>query len=547
MRTLENKLKTAAQNVKVLGFMLSFCVFTFAFYGFSFAQDNARVIALSKQVVEAKTNSSLYAPLEELSSIYYKDNKYSEFVDFLKSLSNKNKIGEPFINYYIALSRLNQLKYLEEKQLWDEYFAKGNIYREELAASAKSCLDKTTAFEPINIYARILIWQFHKGQQDVFAEEALGSLMDSVKEFASSAKDLKPVKYAADTLLANEEKAKSKELYRIYAKDVASLGMKDDELLNAAAGFFKEGNLELSQTLYDAYVTRITKSLPKEKLIPVLIDIAKTFAYKDEGGSDALFAEKLFKKIEELGGKDSLNQDLMYLRAFNLEKAKEYPLAKEVYLELAKRFEKSSLYDEAIFKAGIISTYVEADIKAGKGNFETLAKEEGGLSAQIISSLYQLGLLSQWGNDFDKAKEYYNQLISKAVDNFQDTVVLARERLKEIEENKALDYNLKTFLDISLKESAVYNMAKSDLKSSIYNLKPGQEVTITSAVSLPESGCMQVELQYLWSGNTGSTKPTSKQSTFSTSYTSAGTKEINLIIISPAGIIDRNIDLVDVH
>jgi hypothetical protein len=534
-------------KLKVLRFALWFCVFNFTFYAHLFAQDNAQVISLSKQIVEAKTNSSLYAPFEELSNIYYKDNKYSEFADFLKSLSNKNKISEPFINYYIALSRLNQLKYLEEKQLWDEYFAQGNNYREELAASSKSCLDKTTALEPLNIYARLLIWQFHKGQQDVFAEESLASLMDSVKEFAGSAKDLKPVKYAADTLLANEEKAKSKELYRIYAKDTVSLGMKDDELLNAAAGFFKEGNLELSQTLYDAYIARITKSWPKEKLLPALIDIAKKFAYKDEGASDALFAERLFKKTEELGGKEVFDQELMYLRAFNLEKAKEYSLAKEIYLELAKRFDKSSLYDEAIFKAGIINTYVEADAKAGKVNFETLAKKEGVLSSQIISSLYQLGLLSQWDNDFDKAKEYYNQLISKAADNFQDTVAQARERLKEIEENKALDYNLKTFLDLSLKENAVYNMAKSDLKSSVYNLKPGQEGAISSAVSLPESGCMQVELQYLWSGNTGSTKPTSKQSAFSTSYVSPGTKEINLVIVSPSGIIDRNIDLVDVH
>ena len=90
-------------------------------------------------------------------------------------------------------------------------------------------------------------------------------------------------------------------------------------------------------------------------------------------------------------------------------------------------------------------------------------------------------------------------------------------------------------------------MAKSDLKSSIYNLKQGQDDTIASGVSLPESGCMQVELQYLWSGHTGLTKPTLKQSTFNTSYASTGTKEINLVIVSPAGIVDRNIDLIDVH
>jgi hypothetical protein len=248
-----------------------------------------------------------------------------------------------------------------------------------------------------------------------------------------------------------------------------------------------------------------------------------------------------------VGGKDIFDQELMYLRAFNLEKAKDYLGAKDIYLDLTKRFPQSGHNDEAIFKAGMIATYVSGDMKSGRVYFESLAKKEKDVSAQGISSLYQLGLLSQWEDNTVKAKEYYNQLISRAVDNFQETVALAGERLKEIEEAKPIEYNLKTFLDISLKENSLYNMAKSDLRSAIYKLNKGQQDEITSSAYLPESGCLQVELQYLWSGHTGSTRPSAKQASFNTSYTATGTKEINLIIVSPSGILDRNIDLLDIY
>ena len=541
-KTIDYRLST----IDPLVFILLFCL-CFGIYHYSFAQDNEKIVTLSKQIIEAKTSDALYAPFEELRNIYLKDNKYSEFIDFLNSIEPKNKLAGPFINYYIALARYSQLKYLEEKQVWDEYFAQGNAYRDEITANVKAAIDKTSTAQAINIYARLLIWQFHKDQQDAFVDESLSDLMNAAVEFAKSAKGLKPIKEAADKLSIYAEKGKSKVLYSIYAQNLASSGMKDDALLNNASSFYKEGNLELSETLYDTYIERISKSLPKEKSIPVLIDTAKLFAYKDQGANDPLYAQKLFKKIEELGGKDIFDQELMYLRAFNLEKAKEFSQAKDIYVDLIGRFPQTIHNTEAIFKAGIISTYISGDIKTGREYFQKLAQREKDFTPQVISGLYQLGLLSQWEGDSAKAKDYYNKLINAAGKNFQDTVALALQRLKEIEEGKPIEYNLKTFLDISLKENSLYNMTKSDLKSSIYRLNKDQEDNITSNVSLPESGCMQVELQYLWSGHTGSANPSSKQSSFNTSYTSPGTKEINLVIVSPIGIIDRNIDLVDVN
>lgn len=514
---------------------------------YSFALDVDKLVVLSKQIIEAKTNKDLYAPFAELKDLYFKENKYNEFVEFLKTFSAKKKMAEPFINYYTALARYHELKYLEENQMWDEYFARGNNYRDELTGGAEKAIGSTKAPDPVNVYSRLLLWQFHRDQQDAFEQEALERLRRSVLEYAKSARDIRPIKEAADKLSEYKETAKSKELYKAYADKAASLETNNETLLSIASDFYKEGNLELAQNFYDVYTDRIEKAGDKERIMPVLVGIAKSFAYQDGLPNDPAYAEKIFKKIEQLEGKKAFKQELIYMRAFNLEKAKEYGQAKEIYQDLIKLYPQDSRKDEAAFKIGMINTYVLRNIKAGRESFEKLAQREE-ISAHTISSLYQLGLLSQWEEDFSKAKDYYKKLLEKAGTNYLETVTLARERLKEIEEAGPIEYNLKTFLDLSLKkEYSMFTMAKVDLKASIYRLKNAQETNITSSTYLPESGCMQVEVQYLWSGHTGSAKPEAGQSSFNTAFESKGTKEINLVAVTPSGIIDRTLDLLDVY
>ena len=548
-----------------------------------YAQDKNKLDALSKQIMEAKSNNELYLAFEELADLYFNENKYNEFVEFLNSSAKQKKTLEPTIDYYIALCRYYQLKHLEEKQSWDEYFSQGNNYRDELTKSAQKTIDSLGPADVLGVYARLILWKFHRDQQDALSEGALSDLMNSVLTYAKDATNLVPLKDVASQLMSYNEKAKAGQIYKIYVDKIVASNIKEDELNTIASGFYKEGNLELSEGLYDVYIERITKSTPREKLIPILIDIAKLFTplekvhpnkensltgftYKDEGLTDAFYAEKVFKKIEEIGTKDAFDEGLMYLRAFNLEKAKEYKSAKDGYIELVKRYPQTIHNDEADFKTGIIYTYVLRDIKTGRTYFEKLSQKET-LSPQGISSLYQLGLLSQWEEDFIKAKEYYNKLIEKAGpvrnteplergnkisngagDGFTETVNLAKERLKEIEETKPINYNLKTFLDVSLKEEyAMLDASKLDLRSHPYKTKKNEVVNINSTPYMAESGCFQIELQYLWSGHIGTAKPPLDEPAFNTHYTDNGTKEINLVVVSPTGIVDRNIDMVDVY
>jgi TolA-binding protein len=534
--------------VIVISVLYIVCNLVLGICNFCYAQDSDKSAALSKQIIGAKSNAELYAPFEELKDSYFKDNKYTEFVESLRALSQQKKALEPFTDYYIALSRYQQLKYLEETQGWDEYFSQGNTYRDELTKAAQNAIDATTINEPLNPYARLILWQFHKDQQDAFAEQALTDLMNSVMEYSKVSADTKPIKEAADKLLSYGEKGKSKELYRIYAEKLAASDIKDDSLAAIASGFYKEGNLDLAESIYNIYLDRITASTPREKLLPVLTDIAREFSYKDQGPSDPVYAEKIFKKIEELAGKKVFDQELMYLRAFNLEKAKEYQKAKDAYIDFLLAFPAATHSDEAVFKVGIINTYILKDKKEGRNYFKELISKTGTLRPWGISALYQLGLLSQWEDDLTAANDYYNRLIKEAAGKYPQMLARASERLKEIEEGKPMEYGLKTFLDVSLKEEySALDMSKIDLRTRPYQANKEQAVNISSAVYAAPTGCMEVQLQYLWSGDLGSKKPSNDQSAFATVYTDTGTQVINLVVVSPSGIIDRSLDLVDTY
>ena len=496
---------------------------------------------------KSSAGTSCSPALEELKVKYLKDNQYAAFMDFLNKPKGKEKFTRASLNYYKALTRYQQLKYLEDKQSWDEYFAEGNTYRDQIVDNASKVIEKSQAGDCLKPKARLLLWQFHHGQQDAFAEAALDDLVADTNAYSQQAQDAQLIKDIADTLSSEGEKTRARQLYKLYVDKLVSGKMSDSQLKAAAEGFYKEGNLELAQTLYDIYIERISKVLSTDKLIPELFQIAGLFVYKKSGLYDMVYAEKIFAKIEALGGKGVFDQETIYLRAFNLEKMKDYKKAAALYLQLIQLYPDAKYFDEAAYKIAMINAYVFGDIKEARGYFEKLSAKST-VSPQVISSFYQLGLLAQWEGGFAKAKGYYDALINISGDNQQMTLALAKERLKEVSDNKSLPSNLKTFLDLSFKKQDIaLEAGRSELQSSVYVLEKGQKVAISSFSGMPESGCNPVEVQYLWSGDLGGADPQVNSGNFQGSYSDAGTKEINLIIVSPAGIVDHSFIMVDVY
>lgn len=528
-------------NTKVTLAALSVLIFCTA----AFAQNAKDAKELSKCV--CASSGGVPACLKELKDLYFKDNKYAELAELLKKLCPGNKVAQPAVDYYVAFSRYAQLKYLEETKGWDEYFAKGNEYREDIVNYTQKAIKAVPSKDMTAVYTKLLVYQFHKDQQDAFVEAALTDLIGSVSDYAQSGADMAVLKEVADKLLAYDEKVKANEVYKMYAAKLAAGQIHDKELKEIAANFYKEGNLELAENIYDIYIQRVSAAFSGPELVRELTGIAMDFVYKDSGSSDPAYAEKLFKKIEEIGGKEAFDEQLLYLRGFNLEKYRDFARAKDVYLELMDRFPQNAHKDELTYKIGLIYTYVLRDISSGRTYFTKLIQKNSLLSYDL-AALYQLGLLSQWEGSNAEAKSYYDRLLQKIGDTDPERLALAQERAAEISQGKPLEYNLRMGLDTALKsEYANLDMSKLELKSSLYQPVRGQEATVQSSVLLGPSGCLQVELQYLWSGDTGSEKPAAAKSAFKTSYASAGTKLIVMVLVSPEGITERGIDLIDVR
>lgn len=514
---------------------------------YSFAQDSNKITVLSKQIIAAKSSEEAHLALEELKGIYFQENKYNDFIVFLRSLITKKASLEPAVNYYIGAARYYQLKYLEEKQGWDEYFSNGNDYRDELVSSLTKALAMFAPGESLLVYSRLILWKFHWDMQDSESEGSLTALMDTLKAHASSSADTEAIKVAAAELLAYGEKGKAGLVYKIYVDKLLAADTSEEKLKEIAVDFYDKGSLELAESVYDAHIDRISAAASKEALAAALTEIGRKFAYTDSGRpNDPAYAEKIFQRLEALGVEGAFDDELLYVRAYNLEKNKEYPQAKDAYINLLTRFPLTRYADEARYKLGIFLTYILRDYSGGAAYFEKLAQQES-VSPQVISSLYQLGILSQWKEDFALAKEHYDALIAKAQGSFSDTVMHAKERLAEMDAAKPLEYNLKTFLDVALKEEYKnLDMSKVDLSASPYKAKTGSAVTVNASPFMAESGCFAVELQYLWSGHLGSAAPSMDEPSFEASFGHPGTKEINVVVVSASGIIDYAIDAADI-
>lgn len=511
----------------------------------SCAQDNSG--ALREQAAAAEDAQQASPLLEGLKSAYFKNNQYNEFADFLKSLEDKNKRFLPQINYYLGLARYRQLKYLEETQEWSEYFNKGDLYREELSSALQKAIAGTGLADATAVYSRLLLWQYYKDQDDPLSDAALSGLAESAAEYSKTGQEISVIRTVADTLLSYREKEKAKELYAIYAARLLASDIQDSQLKDAAYGFYEEGKLELSERLYDAYIERIPAG-KKAELLSALKEAAARFAYQDARPNDPVYAEGIFKKISELSSAAASEEELIYMRAFNLEKAKDFSAAKEAYLDLAARNPEGRYFNQAVFKAGVIAVYLLGDINSGRTLFEGLIYKGPALNPQAAASFYQLGLLSQWEGDFSGAKGYYTQLIDKAGEDFSDTVMLARKRLQEIEEGQPIEYNLKLFLEASLKKDpATGLMPDTQLLCRPYKAERDKRVLIEPEFLAPQAGCIHVEVSYLWSGHTGEADLSAKNPSLETSYNYAGTKEINLVLVSPAGIAGYCLDFIDVY
>lgn len=512
-----------------------------------------------------KQNTAL---LDELSEIYLSQHQYAQLMDALRKLEKvKASACDLPVSYYIGLCRYHQLKHLEDNQDWKEYFDIGNAYRQELFLETQNLAELCPA-SAFGVRAQLLNWLQHKAQNDAQAESSLNKLIDMVNSFANSgAPEIAVIKEVADSLSKGEEPAFARSAYNLYVNRLLAMEKSAFKLQSSAESILKEGNVNLAEIIYDRYVELSRATLSKDNLATELIAIARQFASDGWAkGKDLQYAEKIFGILQEACGKGYFTEELQYLRAYNLQRLKDYHRSAQEYAALVTDFPQGQELDETEFKLGIIYTYILGQKEEGRAYWQKVIERNSRLE-YTVESLYHKSLVSQYSGDLETAKAGYARILELIRGNpdFKDIFGRVSSREKEIQEPKPMEYNLKAFLDTTLKQPLVnqsVGLPRPSLESIATYEGRGLELLVNPPKVISskeeevkfsgqqlqiETGCFAPELTYLWSGDLGNLRPIPTGPEFTTFYQTPGTKVVNLVVLSPAGVIGSALDMVEVY
>ncbi|MDD4910604.1 MAG: hypothetical protein PHR44_08030 [Candidatus Omnitrophica bacterium] len=483
--------------------------------------------------------------IDELRGVYFGLNQYNEFVDFLKSMLPEAKESEKAaVAYFIALTRFTQFGFLETNKMWDEYFNKGDDFRKEFTENLQFAIEHISRSDILLPEALFLKWKFLKREGGAEDNTILEELFSALKHYSQQTKDIESIRGMADRLKQEGADASARSVYALYARKVDSTVKSPDEIKEKALQALEEGSVELAQALFDSFIERI-RPQQKEDAAGELSGIVERFSCEGEN-FDVEYSEKVFAMLNEISA-GSPGEDLLYLRAKNLQHAGLLVPAAVEFEKLLYNFPKGRHLDEAEFKLGIINLYVVGNQGRGRELLSgIIARPAAG--AYYPLSLYHLGLICQWNNDHKCALDHYGKILSMDEEMSSDIKDEAGLRISEINNGSSIEHNLKTFLDACLRqETGQAAIPILDLKASPIPIPKNKEVDFSVPAFISSAGCFPQKTGYLWSGQIPGEKPLSDSPEFSVTYGQAGTKVVNIVAVNPSGAASRAIAIIDVQ
>jgi tetratricopeptide (TPR) repeat protein len=331
------------------------------------------------------------------------------------------------------------------------------------------------------------------------------------------------------------------------------MGLGEGALVDIAEGFLKENKVDLAVSVYEVYLNKLAETSQDSSITTrKMLDLAEKFRHQGwQEGKDPFFAERIYEKINALYGPKAFDDISQYNRAYNSERIKEYGLCLQEYLELVDNFPQYKEKDRVYFRIAMINAYIFGKADEAKKYLQKIVDEFPN-SQDYYNSLYHLALLDQWYNNLDAAKEKYQLILDKTKDYTEkpEIVKMAQARLQEITDQKQIDYNLKTFLEAVLDEKQRENRQHLQLDLFVTNAKGrlNDNVKFTTSSYLMDTGCLQQDFSYLWSGNLGSNQNPFNSYEFDTSYNDdVGTKVVNVVLVGQSGIEGGTIEMADIY
>ncbi len=490
-------------------------------------------------MLSAGTCRAQAASLEKQSQDYYARHDYDGFYEYLAKLLAKDS-QNPEIYFYLALTRQTQIEYWQDIKNWEGVYDKAPAYRGEITKNLEEAQGLIKYNPVLLLEIKYLEYKNVKGDSPDKASEAFDGLLNIAVTSSASEGLVSKIKEIADELSALEDKSFARRLYAVYADKISEANLSTEQLKAIGAGFLEEKNIYLAKTIFDAYLKKVPQD-PK-LLAGSIVSIADKFA--DNGwkeGLDPFYAEELYTRAAALGGAGAFEAESQYLRAFNLERMKNYKQSFKEYKKFLDAYPESSRLPEVYFRLGVLAAYAQKDIPSAQAYFLKI-RDEFPQDVLCVYGLYQLGLLKQWKEDFPEAKKSYELCLSGAQEAGFDmdrakTVLLAKERLREIDEGKSFKYSLKLFFEETFKEAAgeaPFGLSV-DLTARPSKAHLEKHVKYEVTTSNPQTGCMMPLYSYEWSGETGGMSNIPNSPELITVYARPGIKVVQVAVVGPQG------------
>ncbi|MBN2119881.1 MAG: tetratricopeptide repeat protein [Candidatus Omnitrophica bacterium] len=453
----------------------------------------SKVKSQKSKAVKHKNNSGFFFKalslgfLLLLGTVFFAPLRAQE-LDKLEASSEKN--------IERAEELFSKLKKWQDEKDWENFFTFRDSYEEEVERLAAQIKEP----QHLRLKAEYLLFRLKeflgkKSKKDIF--ESFLSQVSAIK--SATPKTLSFLKTAISELSAEPKRDIKRKLSSLYIKILKSSGS-EYFLKSEAESFYLNEDLDNFVVLSKACLSLIEDKNQLKRNILNLIGRTSCDGFNQQCAP--YFAEELFDKLD----KDfdfSLNEDLLYIRGYNLERAFEYERALKIYEEFLKAYPGSLLFDEVALRSGFIY-------------------------------MYKL-------KDFDKAKIYFNKVAKRNTH--------AAEQLEIINKDQALsefDYSQRAFWDfLSQEETCADGVLQVEARP--FKAFIGEKIEIKSTSFLPETGCLAPEGLFLWSGDLGEVKITTNVPAFFTSFKKEGFKVLSLAERIPKGILGADAALINIY
>ena len=498
------------------------------------------VFMLLAGVCFAQKGKDLPADLEHKAQEYFAKDDYDGFYQYLQTFLKEGASQSPNVYFYLASARQQQILYWQKTKNWEGVYDKATGYRKDIDQNLSKAESLAKDNPELLLGIKYLKWQNVEDEDPDRGVGLFNDVANTARDMVKSGPSIEKIKQIADELSTLEDKNLSRRLYEVYVEKLNASNLSKKEIKERGEKFLEEGHAYLAKAVFDNYLNRLSDN--KELQAKETVAIANKFVDNGrEEGLDPMYAETMYKKAYELIGQAAFDSQSQYRRAFNLERLKEFERAIDEYKNLIHAYPDYAQKSEIYFRLGVLAAYAQKNIDQAQEYFLKL-KDEFALDLLVLSSLYQLGLLSQWKKDFDKAKEFYDSLMENAkargVDlEKNEIVLLVKDRLKEIEDKKEIKYALRLFLEGTFRvgKENVPSPVSIDLTARPAKADVGQSVRFVVTTSYPQTGCMTPQYSYEWSGELGSISNIPNSPELTTDYASPGIKVIHVALVGPQG------------